>query len=299
MTTASRDLELLVAKIQQQLAPTSEVIHNARLEGRLSGTSRQIDVLLRDRIGQFEMKIVIEAKDHARPVDVKGVEEFAGLVADVGAHRGVLVSPNGFTEAAKTRAKGFQIDVYSPVDTDPHKWQATVTMPAVIDFRAAKISFGVSMSAPFPFRMMPDFFTNSMVYDSTDNELGTIAKAAIDKWNSGSFPIEPGVHERQPIFATDVTRVDNGYDAPLKVRTPVDLYAGIWVEQQLYYGQIPVSQISGFYDHQTGLVITNAFALDVVSPEEVEETWLRIDSIANAPVPPVLTVRGLWAWSDV
>jgi hypothetical protein len=70
----TRDLELLVAKIQQQLAPKSEVIHNARLDGRLSQTSRQIDVLVRDRIGQFEMNIVIDAKDYARPVDVKGVE---------------------------------------------------------------------------------------------------------------------------------------------------------------------------------------------------------------------------------
>src|SRR5579884_1635173 len=93
----SRDLEILVAKIQSQLAPDAEVIHDARLRGRNSNTERQIDVLVRQRIGQYEMIIVLDAKDHARPVDVKGVEEFYGLVSDVGAHKGALVCPRGFT----------------------------------------------------------------------------------------------------------------------------------------------------------------------------------------------------------
>ena len=32
MTKASRDLEVLVAKIQQQLAPKADVLHDVRLE---------------------------------------------------------------------------------------------------------------------------------------------------------------------------------------------------------------------------------------------------------------------------
>jgi hypothetical protein len=118
-----RELEILVAKIQKQLAPDAEVLHNVKLDGRLSRTRRQIDVLGRQRIGQYEMAIVLECKDSARPIDVKGVEEFSGLVKDVGAQKGVLVCPTGFTAAAKTRASNLQIELYSPVDTDPHKWR--------------------------------------------------------------------------------------------------------------------------------------------------------------------------------
>src|SRR5262245_41625555 len=121
---ACRDLEILVAKIQAQFSPDAEVLHDIRLLGRLSQQSRQIDVRVRQNIGQYQMTIVIDSKDYARPVDVKGVEEFHGLVADVGAHKGAMVSPRGSTTAAKHRAAGLQIDPYSPVDTDPHKWQA-------------------------------------------------------------------------------------------------------------------------------------------------------------------------------
>jgi hypothetical protein len=45
---------------------------------------------------------------------MKGVEEFDGLLRDVGAQKGVLVCPKGFTGAATTRAQGLQIDLYSP-----------------------------------------------------------------------------------------------------------------------------------------------------------------------------------------
>jgi hypothetical protein len=68
------------------LAPDAEVLHDVKLDGRFSNTKRQIDVLVRQRVGQYEMLIVIDCKDYARPLDVKAVEEFHGLCDDVGAH---------------------------------------------------------------------------------------------------------------------------------------------------------------------------------------------------------------------
>jgi hypothetical protein len=58
VTEDSRNLELLVHRIQQQLAPTAEVLHDVYLPGRQSKTDRQIDVLVRQKIGQYEMRIV-------------------------------------------------------------------------------------------------------------------------------------------------------------------------------------------------------------------------------------------------
>lgn len=45
-------------------------------------------------------------------VDVKGVEEFHGLVQDVCDHQGALVCPAGFTKAALRRAQKLQIALY-------------------------------------------------------------------------------------------------------------------------------------------------------------------------------------------
>lgn len=87
----SRELGILVTKIQSQLAPNAEVSHDVRLDGRYSKRKRQIDVLVKQRIGQYEMMIVRDCKDQDSPVDVQGIEEFQGLVDDVGAHKGSLV----------------------------------------------------------------------------------------------------------------------------------------------------------------------------------------------------------------
>ena len=152
MIKASRELELLVARIQQQLAPKAEVLHDVKLDGRQSKRKRQIDVLVREQVGQYDIKIIIDCKDHKTPVDVKAVEEFYGLLDDVGAQKGVLVCPKGFTTTAKTRAEGLQIDLYSPVDTDAHKWSVKVTIPATCEFRNVRMSFKFSCSAPVPFR---------------------------------------------------------------------------------------------------------------------------------------------------
>jgi Restriction endonuclease len=195
-----RELEILVAKIQAQLAPQAEVIHDARLNGRSSGRPRQVDVLVRQKIGQYEMLIVLDCKDYAKPVDVKGVEEFHGLIMDVGAHKGALVCPKGFTAAAKTRAAGLQIDLYSPFDTDPHKWQVQVTAPMICDFRSAAICFGFSTSVPKTFRLFDNFYHSEIAFDDARNKRPTPFNAAIEKWNSGGFPTEPGDHNDLPIM---------------------------------------------------------------------------------------------------
>jgi predicted helicase len=153
VTEDSRNLELLIQRIQQQLSPTAEVLHNVYLPGRISKIDRQIDVLVRQKIGQYEMLIVLDCKDHARPIDVTGVEAFLGLLKDVGAHKGVLICPTGFSAAANEMARANSVDLYSPVDTEPHKWQALITVPLVCDFRSAGIGFSLSTTVPKPFRM--------------------------------------------------------------------------------------------------------------------------------------------------
>ena len=293
MTKASRDLEILVAKIQKQLAPDAEVLHDVKLDGRKSKRKRQIDVLVKEKIGQYPIQIIIDCKDHARPVDVKGVEEFYGLFSDVGAQKGVLVSPKGFTKTAKTRAEELQIDLYSPVDTNPHKWQVSVTIPALCDFRTAAISFGLSTSAPVPFEFKPDFYATDIIYDGDGNELGKALDTALDKWNEGRFPIDIGESRDLDIFDVPKVAMDNGYGQI----TPVDLTVSLFVKQQLYYGQLPVPHISGFKDELSGLVIANAFEVGILDPNEIEKDWLKINSDADSPVEPVIKLIGLIGWA--
>lgn len=288
----STDLEILVAQIQRQLAPTAEVIHNVKLPSRTTSVKRQIDVLVRQRIGQYEMNIVIDSKDYKNPVDVKGVEEFYGLVTDVGANKGVLVCPAGFTKAAKERAEGLLIELYRPVDTGEHKWKVEVKVPAVCDFRAASISFGIRHSEPVAFSIPMNFYEMLKVESADGTQLGTALNAAVQRWNEGGFPIEEGAHESIDLFPGSMVKIDNGYGQ----LTWVQIYVGIRVTRQLFFGQVPISKISGFIDERTHLLHTNGFEVDVVSPEVVFKEWQKVTLGEQLPAKPVLEFKGLVAW---
>jgi hypothetical protein len=294
MAKASRELEVLVAKIQQQLAPQAEVLHDVMLDGRATKRKRQIDVLVRERIGQYEISIIIDCKDYNKPVDVKGVEEFYGLLSDVGAQKGVLVCPKGFTGTAKTRAEFFQIELYSPVDTDIHKWRVRVTIPALCDFRNVAMSFQFMCSAPVPFQMANDFYSSAPIFDEKAENLGTMLEKATKRWDSGAFPTEVGEHHNVAIFDTNNTLMDNGYG----MRIPVQLSVSLQVTRELYYGQLPVPKISGFKDEMSGKVITNAFQFGLLDPEEIERDWTKIASESEAPMRPVITMYGQVAWGQ-
>jgi len=292
--THSEELEILVARIQKQLAPQATVSHNVMLDGRLSGRKRQIDVLVYEKVGQYDISIVIDCKDYKTPVDVKGVEEFSGLLQDVGAQKGVLVCPSGFTKAAKQRAQSLQIDLYSPVDTDPHKWQVRVTMPAICDFRSASISFALSVSSPMPWKVPYDFHLKLPIFEPDGRELGTAIQAAMAKWNAGQYPIELGTHEGLPIAETTRVVMENGYGQLVEI----DLTARIRVQQELYYGQYPIDRISGFKDEFSGKVIANAFQVGLLDPDHVEKQWRKVEKEEDCPVQPVLYMTGLVAWAE-
>ncbi|UYF76549.1 restriction endonuclease [Acinetobacter ursingii] len=81
------------------------VVPNAKIIGSISGIPRQIDVLLDSKNGESNRRIIVDAKYHKRPIDIKKVEEFEGMMRDVSAQRGILVCPNGYTKAALRRAQ--------------------------------------------------------------------------------------------------------------------------------------------------------------------------------------------------
>lgn len=286
-----QQLELLVASIQRQLAPGAKVTHNAKLIGQQSETQRQVDVLVEQAIGPYSIRIVIDCKDYVSPVDVKGVEEFHGLMVDVGANKGALVCPAGFTKASKKRAKKLDIDLFSPADTDPHKWQVSLALPIICDFRSTRISFGVRGTAPMPM-MLPERFYELTVQGPDGKTKGVIFDIASERWGNGEYPIEPGTHEGVPLLEEVETTIDNGYGSQI----PVTLTVSLYVKRQRYFGHVPITELHGLRDEQTGLVITNAFKVQLLDHVAVQNHWLKLADNEDPPTPAGLLVQGLHCW---
>jgi len=94
--------------------PDAEVMHDVRLEGKLSGCPRQVDVLVRSRLGRMPhaRDTVVECRAYGRRLIVGDVERFVGFLQDVGVERGVLVTPVGFSAAAEQRAAASGVELW-------------------------------------------------------------------------------------------------------------------------------------------------------------------------------------------
>ena len=103
-------------RLKEMAGSDADVEFNASLPGRLSGVDRQVDVFVRGTFaGQVaRATMTVDCKCFSRKVDVKDVECVIGLVEDVGTAFGLLVTTEGFSEAAKRRAhavRGMLIEI--------------------------------------------------------------------------------------------------------------------------------------------------------------------------------------------
>jgi hypothetical protein len=120
--------ERMVARlIADQLTTDLCVTPNARIVGRISGRSRQIDVLIDSRHDTDNTRrVIVDAKKRKRKIDVREVEAFLGVMEDVAATHGYLISPSGHTKAAEKRAQmavSIRIVPLNRIDNfDPSTW---------------------------------------------------------------------------------------------------------------------------------------------------------------------------------
>lgn len=133
-----------------------------------------------------------------------------------------------------------------------------------------------------------------MAQNAEHEKLGIPFDATMQKWNKGLFSSDPGEHPDLSIFDEPTVFVDNGYGDII----PADLTVSLRVKQQLYFGKLPISQISGFKDELSGKVIANAFTTGVFDRAEVERDWTPIESEEELPMAPVLKLVGLIGYGE-
>lgn len=136
--------------------PDCDPLWNVHLPGTLSGTQRQIDILIKSTLYGQPFTTVIDAKMYNKPIDVKSVEEFLGLLKDVGANRGLMVTTQGYSKAAIERSHrddaDIELDVMSIAEFKefqgphgiPYSGDKAVMMPAPFGW-----VFDISDAHPF------------------------------------------------------------------------------------------------------------------------------------------------------
>jgi hypothetical protein len=79
MPKRTNDFQELVALVQKALAPDGAVVtESALVEAGCDGETREIDVLIDTKVGEYRIRIAVEAKDEGRPMDSTRFESIIG-----------------------------------------------------------------------------------------------------------------------------------------------------------------------------------------------------------------------------
>ncbi len=114
-----RELEKLVALLEQVLGPAARIQSPAHIPDLDTGELREVDVSIRMRVGSTEVLIIGECRDRKAVQDATWIEQLAEKARSVGAARAIAVSRSGFYVPAITKAKVRGVEVRQLTDMTP------------------------------------------------------------------------------------------------------------------------------------------------------------------------------------
>jgi hypothetical protein len=286
--------EKLAYEIQKEFAGTAQVTLNDSIPGIDSKTKRQIDISIREQIGQYPILVVIDCKDYKEPVDVKAIEEFSTMVRDVRANKSAIVSSNGFTEAALNVAKTYGIDTFRLVDTESVDWKTYAAIPVLLErtfVRGFQMQFSGTGYVLIPSSTQE--LAELELQTAEGTKLGSTKNILHAMWNKEEIKHEPGVH-----YVTVGTEVFAEYRG---VRSKLNVSASVHVKREYYVGPLPI-HTKGFKDEQKDALIIRTVTTDAIEPKLIERGevpgWEKIDDPDKLSIRIVMKLAYSDAYGD-
>jgi hypothetical protein len=122
--------------------PLAQVEKNQKIRGKFSKRIRQIDILIIEKIEGIDYKICVECKYYNKKIDIKTVESFIGMAADIEADIGLIITEKGYTKSALKRAfynpAEIELDILSISELG--HLQGEIALPYAEDYAALMIA---------------------------------------------------------------------------------------------------------------------------------------------------------------
>ena len=282
--------EALAFEIQKSLSPDATVKLNDTIQGVNSGESRQIDISVRQKVGQFEILIVLECKDLLRRVGVSNVEAFIEKLKDVRASKGAIISSRGFSKGAVNLARNKGVETLRLVDVESVDWHSFISLPTLFvrsHMKTSRFVFSSSQMPPHEISLaLPgDEAMNFLGLDKDETSLGPLKYLVARKWNDGTIPNQKGEYK---IPLTECGSVEHCGE-----RWKCEIAFSVVVEETRYFGWLRLEQLKGFHDVQKGGIVTKQLTTQTYSPYEIETGkvpgWIILEAGQEPPVSPFMT----------
>jgi hypothetical protein len=177
MSRKGRDFEEMIAFLERSLDSAGiEVKSPDYIRGKNSGSMREIDATIRDKIGSAELLVIVECRDRQGIQDVTWIEQLPKKATDVGASKVIAVSSTGFSPGAKNVAASNNIDLRTYAEVNPNEillWFGFAEIPIakrVFDIIHVTMNFDPQETVPVMFpqeveaSLFPVFDTQAPIF---------------------------------------------------------------------------------------------------------------------------------------
>lgn len=208
--------QTVVYFIQMHLAGESSVIESAMLDDLLTGTPREVDVLVTGEIGGHPVRIGIECRDHRRAQSVSWVEEAQAKHSRLPTNVLVLVSSSGFTKEAVRVAEKYGIELVVPGSADEDAARSIVGRLSSLWYK--EVSFTatlVNFETMDAFDASREAFLGPEIYTSEGTPLGTLfdlINSLMKNWDVSEIMRDATGEEDRFTFIAENPKLAEGAD---------------------------------------------------------------------------------------
>lgn len=99
-----RRYEKLISNRLEQKFPGCSITFDDSIFGVFSKTDRQIDISIRGELAGNKILGIVDCKYYSQKINVKAVEGFLGMLEDLNANIGIMITNNGYSKASINRS---------------------------------------------------------------------------------------------------------------------------------------------------------------------------------------------------
>jgi len=256
------------------------VEHNVQMEGK--DGQRQIDIVLKGRVGPIDIITIVECKDHNKNLDVTFIDALHSKTQDVNAHKAVLVARKGFTKNAVRKAKRLGISLCTAHQAFSKKWEIRVELPVVIE-------------EMFPVKVTPHYEVTfekkeTIVLGFSINDVDILSRFS-ECWNRGEviFKNDSEIHDWRPKEIVEPYFIRNTEGEKIGIeRFSLKFRIG----RAFYFGYMNELESSKVIDFITEEKMTVVF-----EPSELMEYRNKFERIQRPDEIPILNAHTLRCFS--
>ena len=127
-----KEFEKLISYLHTCMADKAKVESNVFLIYKDTGKKRQIDILITITDGFYTLRIIVEVRDHNRPVGVEYVGAVDNKKQSVGANMAAIVSKSGFSKSALEKVRSLGIRGFTYQEAITSSWADWMLSKSII-----------------------------------------------------------------------------------------------------------------------------------------------------------------------